>query len=78
MFLLSNGAEVVQSRLWMSTLLMVYKAFLSEPSSEWFFTDGLKHPGVPSGRRTCWDELPTSGQKKKSLFLKMRESRVPQ
>lgn len=52
----------------------VYKAFLSEPSSEWSFTDGLKQPGVLPGRRTCWDELPASGQRKKSLFLKMRES----
>lgn len=24
----------------------VYKAFLSEPSGEWSFTDGLKHPGA--------------------------------
>lgn len=51
MFPLPNGAEVVQPRLWMSTLLRVYKAFLSEPSGEWFFTDGLKHPGVPSRRK---------------------------
>lgn len=32
---------------------------------------------LPGGRR-CWDELPASGQRKKSLFLKTRESRGPQ
>lgn len=30
------------------------------------------------GRRMCWDELLAQGQRKKSLFLKMRETRVPQ
>lgn len=84
--LLSNEAAVIQSTgLWVRMILRglqstVYKA--PELFIERFFTDSLKHPSMTSRRKNLRGQTPYLGcvseQRIKSLFLIMRESRVPQ
>lgn len=48
----------------------LYKAFLSKSSSEWLFTDGLKHPGVPSMKKDMLGWAPGPRTKEKVIVPK--------